>query len=62
MRRAGGDYFRILAITGHRIMDVSKRDHTIDQDDLHHSVSRLDTYMDTTPTTPTEAIHDSLKN
>jgi integrase len=34
MRRAGVDYFRIMAITGHRTMEVFKRYHTIDQDDL----------------------------
>jgi integrase len=62
MRRAGVDYFRIMAITGHRTMDVFKRYHTIDQDDLRLAVSQLDTYMDTTPTSPTETIPKSLKH
>jgi len=48
MRRAGVDYFRIMAITGHRTMDVLKRYHTIDHNDLTHAVAQLDTYMDTT--------------
>jgi integrase len=62
MRRAGVDYFRIMAITGHRTMEVFKRYHTIDQDDLRQAVSQLDTYMDTTPTSPAEAIRNSLKS
>ncbi len=62
MRRAGVDYFRIMAITGHRTMEVFKRYHTIDQDDLHHAVRQLDTYMDTTPAAPAEPIRNLLKN
>jgi integrase len=61
MRRAGVDYFRIMAITGHRTMEVFKRYHTIDQDDLHHAVRQLDTYMDTTAASPAETIRNSLK-
>jgi hypothetical protein len=62
VRQAGDDYFRIMGITGHQTMDVSKRHHTIDQDDICHAVSRLDTSMDDTPTMPTETIHNLLKN
>src|SRR6266545_715344 len=62
MRRAGVDYFRIMAITGHRTMEVFKRYHTIDQDDLRQAVSQLDTYMDTMPTTLTEPISKSLNS
>jgi integrase len=62
MRRAGVDYFRIMAITGHRTMDVFKRYHTIDQDDLRLAVSQLDTYMDTTPASPTETVRKPLKS
>jgi integrase len=62
MRRAGVDYFRIMAITGHRTMEVFKRYHTIDQDDLRLAVSQLVTHMDTTPTSPAEAIGKSLKS
>jgi hypothetical protein len=62
MRRAGVDYFRIMAITGHRTIEVLKRYHTIDHDDLRRAVSQLDTYMDTTPTTPAETIQNVLKS
>jgi integrase len=61
MRLAGVDDFRIMAITGHRTMDEFKCYHTIDQDDLHLVVSQLDTYMDTTPASPTEAPRKLLK-
>jgi integrase len=62
MRHAGVDYFRIMAITGHRTMEVFKRYHTTDQDDLRLAVSQLDTYMDTTPTSLAETIGKSLKS
>jgi integrase len=62
MRRAGVDYFRMMAITGHRTMEVFKRYHTIAQDGLHHAVHQLDTYMDTTPTSPSESTRNSLKS
>ncbi len=62
MRRAGVDYFRIMAITGHRTMEVFKRYHTIDRDDLRQAVSQLDTYMDTMPTTLAEPISKSLNS
>jgi tRNA(Leu) C34 or U34 (ribose-2'-O)-methylase TrmL len=47
MRRAGVDYFRIMAITGHKTMSAFKRYHTIDHQDLHQAIGQLDTYMDT---------------
>lgn len=47
MRRAGVDYFRIMAITGHKTMSAFKRYHTIDHQDLHHAIGQLDTYLDT---------------
>ena len=47
MRRAGMDYFRIMAITGHKTMSVFKRYHTIDHEDLQQAIGQLDTYMDT---------------
>ena len=62
MRRAGVNYFRIMAITGHRTMDVFKRYHTIDQDDLRLAVRQLDTYMDTSPTSPAAPIRNSLNS
>jgi hypothetical protein len=60
-RRAGVDYFRIMAITGHRIMEVFKRYHPIDQEDLLQAVMQLDTYMDTTPTSPADVLRNLLK-
>ena len=62
MRRAGADYFRIIAITGHRTMEVFKRYHTVDQNDLQQAVGQLDTYMDTMPTVRTEATYNSLNS
>jgi hypothetical protein len=62
MRRAGVDYFRIMAITGHWTMEVFKRYHTIDQDDLRQAVSQLDTYMDIMPPSLTEPIRNTLKS
>jgi integrase len=47
MRRAGVDYFRIIAITGHKMMTAFKRYQTIDRQDLHQSIGQLDTDMDT---------------
>jgi integrase len=46
MRRAGVDYFRIMAISGHRTVEVFKRYHTIDQGNLRLAMNQLDTYMD----------------
>jgi integrase len=46
-RRAGLDYFRIMAITGHKTMAVFKRYNTIDRQDLQAAIRQLDTYMDT---------------
>jgi integrase len=47
MRRASVDYFRIMAITGHKTMTAFKRYHTIDHRDLHQAIGQLDTYTDT---------------
>ena len=46
-RRAGIGYFRIMAITGHKMMAVFKRYNRIDQRDLQGAIRQLDTYMDT---------------
>jgi integrase len=56
MRRAGVDYFRIMAITGHRTMDVFKRYHTIDHGDLRQAMPQMDTYMDTNTSPAREGI------
>jgi integrase len=61
MRRAGVDYFRTMAITGHQTIDVFKRYHTIDHDDLSHAVTQLDTYMDTMAATAAAMSDNSLK-
>jgi integrase len=62
-RRAGIDYFRIMAITGHKTMTVFKRYNTIDCDDLQQAVRQLDTYMDTmasqTPEVATQRIDNT---
>jgi len=47
MRRAGVDYFRIMAVTGHKTMTVFKRYNTIDEADLRQAMSQMDTYIDT---------------
>ena len=47
MRWAGVDYFRIMAITGHKTMSVFKRYNTVDHQDLQHAIGQVDTYMDT---------------
>jgi integrase len=47
MRRAGVDYFRIMAVTGHKTMSVFKRYNTVDHRDLQQAIGQLDTYMDT---------------
>ena len=62
MRRAGVDYFRIMAITGHRTMEVFRDYNTIDDADLTHAVAQLDTYMDTKAPATAEPPSKSLKN
>jgi hypothetical protein len=46
-RRAGIDYFRIMAMTGHKTMAVFKRYNTVDEHDLRQAMQQMDTYMDT---------------
>jgi integrase len=53
-RRAGIDYFRIMAITGHKTMAVFKRYNTVDEHDLRQAMRQMDTYMDTTKETGPE--------
>jgi integrase len=48
-RRAGIDYFRIMAMTGHKTMAVFKRYNTADEADLRQAMRQMDTYMDTSP-------------
>ncbi len=47
-RLQGNDYFRIMAASGHRTMNVFKRYNTVTQDELKKLISgTMDTYMDT---------------
>jgi integrase len=52
MRRAGVAYFRIMAVTGHKTMTGFKRCNTIDEADLRHVMSQMDTHMDTSHVGP----------
>ena len=61
-RWAEADYFRMMAITGHRTTEAFKRYHTIDHRDLHQAIGQLGTYMDTTPAGDTEAHRTLLKS
>src|ERR671925_1130270 len=62
MRRAGVDYFRIMAITGHKTMSAFKRYHTIDHPDLYQVIDQLDTYMDTSTDKDGSQSPNLLKN
>jgi integrase len=46
-RRAGIDYFRIMAITRHKTMAGLKRHNTIDGADLRQAIRQMYPYMDT---------------
>jgi integrase len=56
-RRAGIDYFRIMAMTGHKTMAVFKRYNTVDEDDLRQAMGQMDTYMDTSREMDTPSSH-----
>jgi hypothetical protein len=44
----GHDYFRIMAASGHKTMEVFKHYNTVSDDELRHLVPRtMDNYMDT---------------
>jgi hypothetical protein len=62
MRQAGVDYFRIMAVTGHKTMSAFKRYHTIDHQDLHRASDPLDTYMDTIAGSQQNPSHTLLKS
>jgi integrase len=62
MRRAGVDYFRIMAITGHKTMSVFKRYNTVDHMVLQQAIGQLSTYIDTKPPAPEETIRKSLNS
>jgi integrase len=61
-RRAGIGYFRIMVITGHKTMAVFKRYNTVDEADLRHAMSQMDTYMDTSPEMDTAFDHVTPRN
>jgi integrase len=61
-RRAEIDYFRIMAITGHKMAAVFKRYNSIDQRDLHGAIRRLDSYMDTMGVGAPKAAAQSIDN
>jgi integrase len=60
-RRASIDYFRIMAITGHKTMAVFKRCNTVDERDLRQAMRQMDTYMDTTKETGPEATAQAIE-
>jgi integrase len=62
MRRAGVDYFRIMAITGHKTMSVFKRYNTVDHRDLQHAIGQLDTYMDTSVQSAGPHVSQTIEN
>jgi integrase len=53
-RRAGIDYFRIMAMTGHQTIAVFKRYNLVDEQDLRAAMNQMDTYMDTSTQTGTD--------
>jgi integrase len=42
-RRAGVDYFRIMAMTGHKTLRMFQRYNLVDEQDLHEAMRQLDT-------------------
>ena len=56
-RRAGIDYFRIMAMTGHKTMAVFKRYNTVGEADLRQAMNQMDTYMDTSSAMDTASDH-----
>ena len=70
-RRANIDYFRIMAITGHKTLRVFQRYNLIDEGDLQEAMSTLQTYlahhemdtsMDTSPDDPSAMRQKNLVN
>ena len=49
MRRVGVDIVTIMAISGHRSIEVFKRYNTISPQDLRKAIRQLGTYRDTDP-------------
>jgi integrase len=55
-RHAGIDYFRIMVLTGHKTMAVSKRYNTIDWQDLPAAIRPLDLMRVEATENPAQAI------
>jgi hypothetical protein len=62
MRRSGVDYFRIMAVTGHKTMTVFKRYNTIDEADLRQAMCQMDTHMDTSRVGPGQRPSQPIEN
>jgi integrase len=62
MRRAGVDYFRIMAVTGHKTMTVFKRYNTIDEADLKQAMIQMDTHMDTSRVERVPSLSQVIEN
>jgi integrase len=70
-RRANIDYFRIMAITGHKTLRVFQRYNLIDEGDLQEAMTSLRTYlahqdmatsMDTSPDDQSATRRENLVN
>jgi integrase len=61
-RRAGIDYFRLMAITGHKTMAVFKRYDTVDGHDLRQAIRQMDTHRDTMKETGPDATAQAIEN
>jgi hypothetical protein len=61
-RRAGINYFCIMAITGHKTLAVFKRYNTIDDANLGQAMRQMDTCMDTNPEMDTASAHVTPQN
>jgi integrase len=61
-RRAGIDYFRIMAITGHKILRTVQRYSLVEERNLQKAVTRLDTSTDTSADERSETRRQGLVN